>query len=738
MLALVAVILGTLGSTGSTAAAAATSSATGTVTAPRQGEPQASGSTKGQNRDVELNVEAGVGGSIQPGVPLPLRIGIKSSRARTVSIMVSTNGEPQVTSVDLSADTRFDLDMTVRWSPWIDISVMNVRQDILANRSLVISPDSTRTAVGVGRALASRGVPDTVATVGGIQTASLVTLDDAFLARPAAMETLSGIVLSATDLDDMTEPFRDRLRTWVWAGGDLVLDVPSRPTLPVVDLTATGDATPVGAGWVRFSGGAAEAGGWSGILSPSVVRSGQPLDGFAPWVSSGRLVDVDFISTWFITLAIFGTAFLGGPILWMALRTRRRRQYMWVITPALSVLVAALLLITGQSVFSKATTSIRAAVTGTAWGASGSVASGLNKSSEFELSDGVEVMSSNPVGTLVSAGGTNSLRIDLPRNSFGRVALGGVTLADAPDVQLTAVDTGDGAAKVTIVNGSKATLSNISITGNGRLRDFGSVPAGESRSHPFEMTKDVSVFAEVLRDPEGMIPDDPWSLGVLPPISNPGSGGSIPVSRGLVLVTGLIKTRISGGGLKGTGPVAFRTYVPVQPPASGASLASIRIESIGGLSHAQREQVAQSAIDVNGGIDEGFVQNNVPTTVTVPEGESDSSGGIEVPGAIGQAFDPKSPEYLRISAPGGRPAGTCGVSTMVPDVSIWDGAGWSPLDKVGLPRVDPGILNIQGDPLEVQDWAFPAIAPGERLYIQVTGRIFVTPLPLLFSCGGAS
>ncbi|MEI2638791.1 MAG: hypothetical protein V9F03_07325 [Microthrixaceae bacterium] len=75
---------------------------------------------------------------------------------------------------------------------------------------------------------------------------------------------------------------------------------------------------------------------------------------------------------------------------------------------------------------------------------------------------------------------------------------------------------------------------------------------------------------------------------------------------------------------------------------------------------------------------------------------------------------------------------------MVPDVSIWDGAGWSPLDKVGLPRVDPGILNIQGDPLEVQDWAFPAIPPGERLYIQVTGRMFVTPLPLLFSCGGAS
>jgi hypothetical protein len=74
--------------------------------------------------------------------------------------------------------------------------------------------------------------------------------------------------------------------------------------------------------------------------------------------------------------------------------------------------------------------------------------------------------------------------------------------------------------------------------------------------------------------------------------------------------------------------------------------------------------------------------------------------------------------------------------TSAPELSAWDGSSWVPLERVGDAFADPRIVGLEGQESEMQDWMLPAVEPGGRLHLRIGGRTVVTPVALLFDCGG--
>ncbi len=668
--------------------------------------------TQSKSRDVELTVESGLEGVIGMGVPVPVRATITSRRAQVVTVEFSTQFGQKSTKLELAPDAPSVLDVALSATPMLDIAVRSSRGANLATRSVELVPDGSRTAVGVGPSLYSKGVPDESPTIGGIQKASLVPLTDELLARPGALDSLSAVVLDAGDLDGMSEGTGSVLREWVWRGGDLVLDVEPRADLPVIGEPAMGKVTPIGSGWVRFTSGAAELGAWSSILEPAPIRAGFNAGMGADFTNdfildSGLLVTVGFIPTWVVALAVFGSAVVGGPIAWYLLGTHRRRKLIWWLAPGLSLVVALALLVAGNGVFTGARTRTVADIDVSMWSSRGRVFSGLKSSKTVELADGAQLLAARPTPLVTGSGSASTVRLDLPRNSFGSVAVSGVSVDAEPRIEVTAVALDDGSANVTVKNNSDAEFRNVTITGSSRVREFKSVKPGASETLPFQMTSELSVFNQVFMPPPmaGMESLIGWS--------DPLPGLSPTQSRGLVLVAGEMESEVDAAGLSGEGMVAIRVVVPVQPAETVDGTAALRLDEVGGLAAWQRQQVEQQ------GFMNGF--EDMATTVVGPN----DGGLVEQP-----------PDYVRLTSQRGRTAQTCGVATNVGQVDAWNGTAWAPLEKVGTPYIDKREVGFQGEGHEMQDWMIPAVEPGGRLHLRVSGWVFPTPASMLFQCGG--
>lgn len=708
----------------------APASATGSAASAGSAEPTGSETAQAGTRDIEMTIEAGLAGVVSAGVPLPVRVTITSRRARTVKLDISTQSGDESQTVELGADAPTVVDVVLGVTPWADISIRNSRGTNLANRSLSFPPDPSRTVVGIGPELFAKGVPAKSPTIGGIQQASLVALTDEVLARPGALRSMSGVVLGAADLDKLDDQTRDELRQWVWAGGDLALDVEPRVQLPVIDQPSTGAATPIGSGWVRFTSGAAQKGSWSAILEPAPVRSntnGGMDQGFvrSMMLDNGGLVAVGFIPTWVVALAVFGSALLAGPIAWFLLRTRKRRRLIWGIAPGLSLAVATLLLVAGQGVFTGAKIRTVADVDSNPWSGVGTVFTGLKKSTTLELQGGGHLIAAVPAASVSSSGSTQTVRLDLPRNSFGSVAVGGVDFDEGPAIEVSAVAQDDGKASVTVTNRSDAVLQNVSITGNGRVRQFTSVQPGKSETLPFEMSAEINVLNQVFANPAAA------GLGMALATNSPIPGLEPTQSRGLIQISGLMASSVKAGGIRGDAVVSVRALVPVQPMESKDGTAALRIDEVGGITATQRQMFSdQAGMGPPDGMPPDGLGNQFFTTTTIapgPIGEGGEGGG-------GLPIQPT--EYVRLTSQRGRPVQACGMSTSAPNLEVWNGMAWTHLEKVGDPYIDPRVVGFEADGHQMQDWMIPAVPAGGRLHMRLAGRMVATPPSMLFLCGG--
>lgn len=661
-----------------------------------------------QSRDsVQVEVVAGFDGEVGDAMVFPLRATLTSDRAREVDVAVFVEGAERIYRTELVAGAPVDLDVALSPPPYdvtsfrVEVHVRAVDGGRLGQGSTEVVPRGDRTLVGVGPSLVGATVTSTERTVGGVQQAVLVPLDDAAWHRPGVLAAMSGVVLGAADLDQLGDQQRELLRSWVWQGGNLALDVPRTDPLPVVDLpAAAGLRTAVGAGWVRFTEGRAATGPWDRVLEPAAAPIPQEggevwFDGFG-WLG---LIDVSFLPTSTIIAAVFGTALVAGPALWFLLRSRARRRWMWVASPALSLSVAAALLAMGQGVFTRAEARATGDVVASPWESSGNVVFGLKQSQDLRVPADAEVIDASPRALVVDAGDERTVRVDLPRNGFGYLGLSQVPLEQGPRIEVTAVARGDDTAEVTVTNHSDGTLREVVVRTGSRARPFEDVPPGASVTLPFLVNAEIAPLDAMFSSPE---------LGPVWERLPGGRARPLPMTRGLVVVTGTIDdAEVSAAGLGGRGPIGVRAFAPVT--AERPDPAALRIETVG---------VPPGA----GGPGDDFVEDGFATTTTVPEPQEP------------QATDGPFRSHVRITSAHGRPASPCGVQSAVGQVEVWDGARWVPATRAG-DRYTSERYVAQG---QMQGWALPAIEPGGALYLRLTSRLLLRHPPLLFDCGGAA
>lgn len=719
------------------------------------------------SKDLTLAVEVGLAGVVPTGGNVPLRLELTSTRARRVMVVVSWASGQRTFLTELGATAPTRVDITVPSVSSVDVTVQKPNGgEFLLTRNITMTPDPGRTVVALGKALFSQGAPKTAATIGGIQEAALVELNQDLLNRPGALEMVSGIVLSAADVDSLDDPTRAALREWVWTGGDLALDYAPSSPLPLVDLPATGSdaAGPVavGAGWVRFTNGAAASGAWSTVLEPAVIRmQSQFRDDIGMWANAGMggdimaagggplivrpgidplaqqsLIAVRFLPSWLVALAVFGTALAAGPLAWLLLRTRERRKLMWFAAPGVSLAVAALLLLSGQGVFSSARVQTSGGLLSSPWASSGVLFSGLDRSTTLDLPAGVDLIAANPEALVDTAGGARVVRIKLPRNGFGLVGVGPIKLDRAPRIEVVATAKTDGLVSVAVTNHSKATLTDVSVLGGTRVRGFEDVPPGRTVTLDFKVSSDLRIFRPLFPTNSDFASTDSLMRTLL---------SSPPESRGLIQIVATATGDLKAGSLSGPGIVRLSATVPVNPvpdgeggataaPRGPAETAALRIDEVGGWTNEQRAWYRDretNGFDMNVLLDDppGLPDATAAISSTTIVGDVSDGGSGEDPSA--EPLD----EYVRFTFPRGRASAACGVSLFGPEVQYWDGTTWVTPEKVGEPYDNDRLLNVVDEPHGMQDWLFPAVPPGGRLYVRISGRTFFGPPAMLFDCG---
>ncbi len=654
-----------------------------------------------QGDDVAVEIEAGIGGVVPAGTEVPVRITLLSSRSRDVVLTVDGDSDSVELDVELAAGEPALVPLSLQQPIYSVTAEVSAERRLVGTATVEVDADPNAVVVGVGDSLADSAPPATP-TVAGIQQATLVPMDDELWELPGALTTLSGLVVAEADLDALSEGRRRQLAAFVWNGGDVAVDGPTRAELPILDVAATGSRTAVGAGWMRFTDGAAAAGRWSEVVEPGVVRAsvgrsastdmyGEPIPG---------LVRIDFLPTWVVAVAVFGTALLAGPVLYAILGSHARRRWLWVAAPGLSVLVAVALLAVGHRIFTRAEAFAIADVVVSPSSAQGAVASGLLSSTEVVLSAGASVLDAEPEPSLSSDGMQRTARVDLARNAFGSLSLEDVLFDEWPRLDVTAAAATDGTALVTIVNRSESALRDVTVSGSSHTVSVDPLAAGEERTIPFEVTSGVDAAGSMYPWPDSLARIPAFGRSPLP-------SPTFPASRGLVVVTGSVDAPIDSPAFRGIATVVASVAAPIA--AGGGGPASLRIDELGSMSAEQLEQQQLQQ---------------------VPPVDPDGAMPLIAPEEAGAV--------VRMTAPGGRPAGPCAVHTMASDLSTWDGAAWVPAEPVGGPHRNPRLRTQGGTEAEVQDWELPAIADGQALYVRIGSHPLRTPPALLFDCAGGA
>jgi hypothetical protein len=202
-------------------------------------------------------------------------------------------------------------------------------------------------------------MPGTTSLAVDAGTARLTVLDPETLALGAdAIGSFDVIAGVARDLDQLGDAALTSLLDWVGHGGRLLLDDEADPaSLPPEWRPGPAGYAFAGIGEVRRTDGAATRGAWSTILDPgsggqathdpSIARAA--LEGqIPPSATLAKASGIDVPSIGLAVGIILGYIAIVGPLLYAVLRLRRRLTLAWVAVPAISLLTAGLVVVTGN------------------------------------------------------------------------------------------------------------------------------------------------------------------------------------------------------------------------------------------------------------------------------------------------------------------------------------------------------------------------------------------------------
>lgn len=706
------------------------------VTAPVTA-PATAGASAAQQSELDVQIEVGVAGKVTDRARMPVRVSITSERSRTVELELDNSSGTQHFEVELNAGAATVVDTVFQVPVGRVEAVVRADGRRIGNDTVRTPTDLDAMLVGVGPSIASGREPWTSPTIGSIQEATLLPLTDEVFDRPGVLDALNSVVLGPTDIDRLDDTRTRRLSAWVARGGNLALDMAPVSPLPVLGIPAEpGARTAVEAGWVRFTDGAGGRGDWASTIEPATVADAQqPVEAFADDMGFSAfddqlrftgLLDIEYLPSSVIVLAVFLTSLVVGPLLWFVLRGRSRRRWMWTLAPGLSVAIAAALTVAGQGALSDATTFAIGGGVSTAWGSSGDFGVGTSTDdADIDLGDEGTIWASGPRITS-SRNDDGVVTQDLGTNSFGYVGAGVVPVSDGALVSVSAVPGDEGSVAVTVTNHSALRLTDVSVSGFTRVRDFDDVAAGESATLEFDTERERSAFGTAYpsSDDMGM---GCWGnscfSGEYTPFGRIGSPALS--SMGRIEVRGLLDGRLDVVGHERSAvmQVVARTTVVPGPDGSAPAGSTIRIESVGATRELALAGDGDGFDDFGGPfVPGGPVPVPAPGAVPVP---TTSGGGfgddtISFADPVGGGGSDDGGEttivYAAMSSPVDRAAVTCQTHTIVSSIEQWVGGAWVPVTTSG-PPVDNVAFN---EPRETQPYAIGVLRAGEVRFLRMT------------------
>ena len=429
--------------------------------------------------------------------PVPARVIVEARRA--VSGVLEVTDEPRGGSatiwefdLDLAAGTTADIPVTLTtgWDGVEAAAVLRSGGEALGTAALrqsgntdsggdlvavlgIDDPPRRVTEVGTGRSLPTVEVGNDLRLVTGVSTV---------VATPAAVRGLG---------DDSAA--RQALDAWVRGGGQLIVDGPRESLEPRyhTEPTANPDRFHDGAGSVLYDERWRDGIPIGGYVGSDGLRSLVEAQGLGRG-SGGELAllaGLALPAAGVIAAVLLVYAVLAGPVLFLGAGAAGWQRRIWVVLPALALVVASAILVVG---FVDRNSRSEAHITIVEVDATGSrattdllVGSGFGGNRELETPEGWRYLGQGPTDgprpVRLRVGRTTRVGVEMPSGANAVIRLAG----PAPDydglLTIEEIEAGpDGAIRAEVTNHAEVDLREaIAFLGNART-EIGDLPAGET------------------------------------------------------------------------------------------------------------------------------------------------------------------------------------------------------------------------------------------------------------------
>lgn len=320
-----------------------------------------------------LEVQAGFGGLHEFGADLVVRVLVETDRLVDGTLQALPNaqfGSVPVVEIQIEAaggSTKEFLLVIPSFEQWGGAVQVNLIESGVTTASTNAAVNGLREGelVGVLPGLADELSGRTSFSV-PIGTARTFPIDERWLdAGVGAIDALSSIVVTATDLQALSPANADVLDQWIFQGGTLIADEPAG-LLPGVNITAEESPVAHGHGRVVITAWSRSQGDGSSIIAPAERRMTMDnpfpeMTGDMPWFG-GQLAtelanDAGFglpPVPWVLGLLALYIV-LAGPIAWFVLRRLGKARLLWSLLPAIALVFTAGIWLAGTAIRSNTT-----------------------------------------------------------------------------------------------------------------------------------------------------------------------------------------------------------------------------------------------------------------------------------------------------------------------------------------------------------------------------------------------
>lgn len=302
--------------------------------------------------ETTLQIDAGYAGAFVPGRAVPVRVAVSADRLVRASLEVTVGGPgravPVAMAVEVPGGSQKQF-LVVAGTAFEQVPQVKARlhQDgrVVASAEARIRASGDQELVGVlPGVLRGRGVPGPAALSVDAGTARFVAVGEAELeGAPETLGPLSTLAIDADELSRLAPGALAGVLSWIDDGGRLLVDAERGRAVPGLpddwQPGARGRAS-AGLGEVVTTDGAMAAGRWANLVEPTGRSSssgrGAPDMSVASSLASEAGLRAPRLGWLVGFLVVYVVAV--GPLLFLAVRRRRRPELAWVAVPLVALL----------------------------------------------------------------------------------------------------------------------------------------------------------------------------------------------------------------------------------------------------------------------------------------------------------------------------------------------------------------------------------------------------------------